>query len=635
MLHKYLLLPLLASYGAAVTISVAKSGGNATSGLQYGAMEEEINHCAEGGLYAELIRNRAFQGSTKFPSSLEAWSGVGGSSLSLKNLTDPLSNALPTSVNVKGAGTAGLTNAGFWGIDVRPQKYTGSFYVKGAYEGSFTASLLSSSGKVLATTKVASKSVANDWVQHEFVLAPKEKASDTKNKFSLTFDGSKASSGSLDFNLISLFPPTWNDRPNGMRKDLMQAMADMGPTFLRFPGGNNLEGDSIEGRWKWNETIGPLTDRPGRATTWQYQETLGLGLIEYMEWCDDLGMEPILAVYAGLALNGDVVSEADLDFYVQDALNEIEFLTGSVDTEYGALRAKVGHPEPWKIRYVEVGNEDMLSNGLPTYKSYRFSAFYKAITAKYPDIQVLASTIDMTIPGTAGGDYHLYDTPDNFVSKFDMFDNFTREHPILLGEIAATSPLNGQDIDWSDTHFSLYPWWIGSVAEAVFLIGAERNADKIIGTTYAPFLMNLDSYQWSPTILSFNSDPDQTARSTSWHVWSLFNHNIMTNTLPATSSDAFGPLYYATGLNSKTNSHIFKAAVYNSTSDVPVSLSFEGVGRGTKADLTILTAPDPFSMNEVGGANLVNSKTTQIKAGKKGEFSFKLPNLSIAVLTTN
>ncbi|KAI3227244.1 hypothetical protein DTO012A7_6910 [Penicillium roqueforti] len=635
MLHKYLLLPLLASYGAAVTISVAKSGGNATSGLQYGAMEEEINHCGEGGLYAELIRNRAFQGSPKFPSSLDAWSGVGDSSVSLKNLTDPLSTALPTSINVKGTGTTGLTNAGFWGIDVRPQKYTGSFYVKGSYSGSFTASLLSSSGEVLATTKIASKSVADDWVQHDFVLTPKAKASDTKNTFSLTFDGSSASNGSLDFNLISLFPPTWNDRPNGMRKDLMQAMADMGPKFLRFPGGNNLEGDSIDGRWKWNETIGPLTDRPGRATTWQYQETLGLGLVEYMEWCDDLGMEPILAVWAGLALNGEVVPEADLDFYVQDALNEIEFLTGSVDTEYGALRAKVGHPEPWTIRYVEVGNEDMLSSGLASYESYRFSAFYEAITAKYPDIQVLASTIDITIPGNAGGDYHLYDVPDNFVSKFHMFDSYTSEHPILLGEIAVTESNNGVGIDWSNTHFGLYPWWIGSIAEAVFLLGAERNADAIIGTTYAPFLMNLDSYQWSPTILSFNSDPDQTARSTSWHLYTLFNHNLMTNTLPSTSSDDFGPLYYATGLNSKTNSHIFKAAVYNSTSDVPVSLTFEGVGRGTKADLTILTAPDPFSVNEVGGTNIVNSKTTQIKAGKKGEFSFKLPNLSIAVLTTS
>lgn len=171
-----------------------------------------------------------------------------------------------------------------------------------------------------------------------------------------------------------------------------------------------------------------------------------------MEWCDDLGMEPskyiilpyfayiadkiclVLAVWAGLALNGEVVPEADLDFYVQDALNEIEFLTGSVDTEYGALRAKVGHPEPWTIRYVEVGNEDMLSSGLASYESYRFSAFYEAITAKYPDIQVLASTIDITIPGNAGGDYHLYDVPDNFVSKFHMFDSYTSEHPILLGK---------------------------------------------------------------------------------------------------------------------------------------------------------------------------------------------------------
>jgi alpha-N-arabinofuranosidase len=142
---------------------------------------------------------------------------------------------------------------------------------------------------------------------------------------------------------------------------------------------------------------------------------------------------PVLAVWAGLALNGEVVAEADLDVYVQDALNELEFLTGSVDTEYGALRSKYGHPEPWTIRYVEVGNEDNLNSGLSSYKSYRFAAFYDAITAKYPDIQVLASTIDMTLPGSAGGDYHLYDIPDNFITKFDMFDSYSDEHPILLG----------------------------------------------------------------------------------------------------------------------------------------------------------------------------------------------------------
>lgn len=132
-------------------------------------------------------------------------------------------------------------------------------------------------------------------------------------------------------------------------------------------------------------------------------------------------------------MNGDAIPEADLDFYVQDALNEIEFLTGSTDTEYGALRASVGHPEPWTLRYVEVGNEDNLNNGLPSYKSYRFKAFYDAIKAKYPDMVVIASTIDMTLPGDAAGDYHLYDVPDNFVSRFNFFDQFDPKNKLLLG----------------------------------------------------------------------------------------------------------------------------------------------------------------------------------------------------------
>lgn len=177
-----------------------------------------------------------------------------------------------------------------------------------------------------------------------------------------------------------------------------------------------------------------------------------MGLVEYMEWCDDLGMEPsklikvmnwykyphlqkspVLAVWAGLALNGQSVPESEIDIYVQDALDELEFLTGSVDTKYGALRAKYGHPKPWTIRYVEVGNEDNLNNGLSTYKAYRFQAFYDAITKKYPNIQILASIIDMTLPGNAGGDYHIYDIPDNFVTKFGMFDSYSDAHPILLG----------------------------------------------------------------------------------------------------------------------------------------------------------------------------------------------------------
>ncbi|THC94799.1 hypothetical protein EYZ11_005745 [Aspergillus tanneri] len=555
--------------------------------------------------------------------------------LSLKNLSQPLSSALPTSVNVKGGrGLAGLTNLGWWGIDVKEQKYTGSFYVKGSYEGEFTASLESKiTGEVFASIKVPSRSVRHGWTQHNFTLTPYKSSPNVNNTFTVSFDASKTADGSLDFNLISLFPPTWNDRPNGLRKDLMQAMADFGPKFLRFPGGNNLEGNSIAGRWKWHETIGPLKDRPGRATTWGYQESLGLGLVEYMEWCDDLGIEPILAIWAGFALNGDTIPEDELDVYVQDALNEIEFLTGSINTKYGALRASLGHPEPWTLRYVEVGNEDNLNGGLESYTSYRFRIFYDAIKTKYPDMAVIASTIDMTLPDDAAGDYHLYDIPDNFVSRFNFFDQFDPKNPILLGEIAATEFNNGKGIDWNDTTFSLYPWWIGTVAEAVFLLGAERNANKIIGTTYAPFFMNLNNHQWSPTFLAFNADTAQTARSTSWYLYELFSHNHITHTLPARSDSSFGPLYYATGLNSHTNSHIFKAAVYNSTADVSVSLAFEGVSPGTRAELTVLRASDPFDMNKVGEENTVQ-KRSMILAGSMGAFEFKLPDLSVAVLRT-
>lgn len=241
-----------------------------------------------------------------------------------------------------------------------------------------------------------------------------------------------------------------------------------------------------------------------------------------MQWCEDLELEPsrclsrsrtanlrgrrknivlthpVLAVWAGLSLDKQVIPEAELGPYIDDALNELEFLTGSADTEFGALRASLGYPDPWKLRYVEIGNEDNLNDGLASYTEYRFKAFYDAIKAKYPDMVVLASTVDMEFPGDAGGDYHLYDTPDNLTVRFDLFDQYSPDHPILLGEIAATEFNNGKGIDWDDKNFSLYPWWIATVSEAVFLLGAERNADKIIGTTYVWSLPPFNNWRFPP-----------------------------------------------------------------------------------------------------------------------------------------
>lgn len=291
------------------SLRVGNTGGNATSSLQYGIMFEvrkngetyesalnlnqDISYSGDGGIYAELIRNRAFQGNNVFPPNLAAWGSSKGANLSL-DTTNPLSAALPNSIRIttEVGGVVTLVNEGWWGIEVKPQTYTGSFYVRGAYNGQFVASFQSTTtGNTLAVTNITSKSVADSWTQHNFTLNPTSAATDTNNTFSIAYDAA-AAAGALNFNLVSVFPPTYNNRPNGMRVDLMEALKGMAPSFLRFPGGNNLEGDDPPYRWIWNETIGPLINRPGRPGTWQYQNTDGLGLVEYLWWCQDLKMEP-------------------------------------------------------------------------------------------------------------------------------------------------------------------------------------------------------------------------------------------------------------------------------------------------------------------------------------------------------
>lgn len=326
---------------------------------------------------------------------------------------------------------------------------------------------------------------------------------------------------SLDFNLISLFPPTYKNRKNGLRPDIMEDLAALNPKFLRLPGGNMLEGNIITEFWKWNETIGDLKNRPGMANVWNYEITYGLGLVEYMEWCDDLNIEPIVAVFAGLSLDGDYIKEEDLQPYIDYALDEIEFLTGDESTKWGKVRASLGYPKPWKVRYVEIGNEDWLA-GRPTafeaYKQYRFPRFLEAFNKRFPEIRVIASPSifdDMTIPAQAAGDYHAYLEPDTFLEQFNRFDQLTKDNLTLIGEYASVHPNGG--IGW-DGLLMPFPWWGGTVGEAIFLLGVERNGDRIIGNTYAPGLRNLNRWQWSVTLMQHSADPKQTTRSTSWYL---------------------------------------------------------------------------------------------------------------------
>ncbi|KAF1918718.1 glycoside hydrolase superfamily [Ampelomyces quisqualis] len=638
----------------AVDIVVQNSGGNLTGqfGFKYGYgfLHEDINNSGDGGIYAELIQNRAFQYSRSFSVSTAHYFPVNGASLSIQELEEPLSKALPASMRVavgNGTGKTGFKNEGYWGMDVRQQKYTGSFWVKGAYEGTFVASLESNlTSEVFGSVDVPSKSVADEWTEHTFDLTPEKDAPNSNNTFSVTFDPAGVSGGALDFNLISLFPPTYKGRKNGLRIDIAEALADMNPHVLRFPGGNMLEGLTNDTYWDWKNSIGPLKERPGFQGVWGYQQTNGLGLMEYLEWSEDMGLERVLAVWAGLALNGDTTPEEDLQPFIDDALNEIEFVCGPADSPWGKRRAELGHPEPFTLNYVEIGNEDWLAGypgGWDAYRNYRFPLFYEAIKAAYPDIQIISSSattdpengIPMDYPEDALGDYHPYREPNALVDEFDRFDNDIGH---IIGEMAATHPNGGTK--WQG-QLMPYPWWIGAVGEAVSLIGYERNSDRIPGTFYAPVLKNENRFQWSITLLQFAADPKMTTKAVTWYCWSLFAHHPITHTLPTLSNSSYGPTYWGAGVDeTRNNAMVWKGAVYNTTNSsyVPVSVHFQGVTPGTKANLTVLTNPggDPFAYNDpFTGVKIVNTTTTILEADFGGAFKFVMPQLSVAVLDTD
>jgi len=366
----------------------------------------------------------------------------------------------------------------------------------------------------------------------------------------------------------------------------------------------------------------------------------------------------VLGVWAGLALDGGITPREDLQPFIDDALNEIEFVCGPANSTWGAKRAELGHPEPFELNYVEVGNEDWLAGrpaGWNSYKEYRFQMFFDAITAAYPNIQVIASaaTSDPAKEGaTTGpnlvdglnfsktpgaiGDYHPYREPDELVVEFGRFDNDIGH---IVGEVAATH-VNGATPPRWDGKLYKYPWWIGAVGEAISLLGYERNSDRIPGTFYAPVLKNVNRFQWPITLIQFSADPKQTTRAVTWYCWSLFSHHPVSHTLPTTSNSSYGPLYWMAGKDeARDGALVWKGAVFNTTnsSSVPVSVHFQGVRPGTKASLTVLTnsVGDPYAYNDpFTGVNIVNTTTVELAAGVGGAFEFSLPELSVAVLDT-
>jgi alpha-L-arabinofuranosidase len=438
--------------------------------------------------------------------------------------TDPINTtALTTSLKVDirvlpPRARAGVANEGFWGIPVKPNtSYRASFYAKGGsgLSGPLTVSIEDKSGKEAAAATVPA--ISGQWKKYEVTLrtGPFVKAS-TDNRFLIT----TKSTGTLNLNLVSLFPPTYNNRPNGTRIDLMEKLKRLNPSFLRFPGGNYLEGNTIAERFNWKESIGPLENRPGHPCPWGYRSSDGFGLMEFLEWSEDLKMEPVLGVFAGYALQGERVLGDALKPHVQDALDEIEYVMGDATTTWGRRRAADGHPAPFKLRYVEVGNEDFFDREPGSYEQ-RFAAFYDAIKAKYPELKVISS-MPVTSRRPDVIDDHYYR------SAVQMYQNVNQYDP-------ERSPRTGPKIfvgEWATTEGSPTPTMNAALGDAAWLTGMERNSDHVIMSAYAPLLVNVNpgARQWATNLIGY--DALNSYGSPAFYVQEMFHNNKGDTVLP-------------------------------------------------------------------------------------------------------
>jgi alpha-N-arabinofuranosidase len=552
----------------------------------YGLMTEEINYSYDGGLYAELVRNRTFRSDW---SGILNWFLIEKGTASAKVSVDPKagpSTALPSSAKLEVTkadvnSPAGLLNEGYWGFAVRPNaKYTGSLFAKSDSESPLpvrVALVADQSGQVLAKSSVTV--AGSGWKEYKFEMQSGSAAASSENHIELTIDRP----ATLWLQLVSLFPPTYHGRPNGNRIDIMEKLAAMRPAFLRFPGGNYLEGNRIETRFDWKKMIGPLVDRPTHPTTWSYHSTDGMGLLEFLEWCEDLHMQPLLGIYAGYSLGGQVVKPGpDLELYVQEGLEEIEYVTGGTDTKWGAVRARDGHAAPFTLRYVEIGNEDNFDRA-GTYDG-RYAQFYKAIKAKYPSLQVIAT---MPVKGMTPDvvDDHYYKREQGMFEESRHYDNTDRNGPkIFVGE-------------WATREGSPTPNLGAALGDAAFLTGLERNSDVVVMSAYAPLFVNVNpgGMQWSSDLIGY--DALNSYGSPSYYAQVMFASCLGDHTLNSSLSGAGDRFFYS--VTASPNKVCLKL-VNASSVEQPVAIALNGLGAGTHA-----TRIDTMKANNTWATNTI------------------------------
>ena len=591
----------------------------------YGHFFEDINFGADGGLYAELVKNRSFD----FPQNLMGWDVFGKVTLQ----DDGPFERNPHYVRLSDPGHAhkrtGIENEGFFGIGIKAnEKYRFTVWARGENQKIIVELIDNDTmgeSQVITSQELAINS--KEWKKYEVILTPGE----TQDKAHLRIF--LASPGDVDLEHVSLFPvDTWKGRENGLRKDLVQALVDTKPGVFRFPGGCIVEGTDLASRYNWKNSVGPVENRPINENRWHYTfphrffpdyfQTYGMGFYELFLLAEDMGAEPLPVLSCGLSCqfqNDDPKAHVpvdQLDSYIQDALDLIEFANGDTSTKWGKLRADMGHPAPFNMKFIGIGNEQWG----PEYPA-RLKQFVEAIRKAYPDMKIIGSSG----PNSEGEDFeylwpemkklkvdlvdeHFYRPESWFLKSGNRYDNYDRKGPkVFAGEYAC----HGAGKKWNHFHASLL--------EAAFLTGVERNADVVHMATYAPLLAHVEGWQWRPDLIWF--DNLRSVRTCTWYVQSLYGHYKGTNVVPLTmdkkpvsGQEGQKGLFASAVWDEPTQSYIVKIA---NTSDQAqkVSLEFKGLKKSAKlgeGKVITLHSDNPDAENTLDNPNLIVPKEASV-----------------------
>lgn len=634
-------LSMLTSLGLAAVLSMSGADnvfnvqvnkpGAPVQPTMYGLFFEDINYAADGGLYAEMVKNRSFE----FPQNFMGWNTYGN--IALQN--DGPFERNPHYVRLASAGHndkhSGLENEGFFGVTFKKDaSYRFSVWARSPKGGDARIRVELVDPASMGETHVcAAKDItvgSSEWKQYEITLTPDRSVKKGKLRIFLA----KPDNTPVDLEHISLFPTdTWKGHKNGMRRDLAQALYDLKPGVFRFPGGCIVEGTDLPTRYQWKNTVGPVENRPVNENRWHYTfphrfypdyyQSGGLGFYEYFLLSEEVGAEPLPVLSVGLACqfqNRDPKAHVPVDElqpYIQDALDLIEFANGDTTTTWGKLRAEMGHPAPFNMKFIGIGNEQWG----PEYPEH-LAHFVAAIRKAYPDIKIVGSSgpdsegeqFDYLWPemkrlGADLVDEHFYRNEDWFLNQGNRYDNYDRKGPkVFAGEYAC----HGKGKKWN--HFN------AALLESAFMTNLERNADVVHMATYAPLFAHLEGWQWRPDMIWFdNSDSFRTA---SYYVQQLYAANKGTNVLPLTmagkpvagNADQNG-LFASAVIDKNTGDYIVKVA-NTSDSAQNLTINFNGLKKkGSKivsATVTTLSSENPDADNSLENPGLIVPVTEDV-----------------------